>query len=199
MKIISITNNYGNQAGHTITPAAFIIPDSAILKDGKPFFIPDFSEAFTFCPSLIVRINRLGKNISCKFAHRYYDAVTLGLTVHAENIDNHSQTEGIENSIANTFDGSAILGEFNDIEKFGDINNLKLTTNINGETVSEFNTGKMIHNIDFLIEYLSKYFTLKIGDLIYTGSPVESKQTISFNQIITASINDTEVLNFKTK
>jgi hypothetical protein len=199
VKIISIANNYENHTDNTITPAAYIIPDSGILKDGKPFFIPGFAETFTFYPSLIVRINRLGKNISAKFAHRYYDAVTLGLTVHAEDIGRHFSDAGLPGAIANAFDGAAILGEFNGIEKFSDINDLKLITSINGKTVSEFNTGQMVHNIDFLIEYLSKYFTLKIGDLIYTGSPHESKQTLSLNQLITASINDTEVLNFKTK
>lgn len=199
MKIISITNNYENHTETAIPTAACIIPDSAILKDGKPFFIPDFAETFSFYPSLVVRINRLGKNISAKFAHRYYDAVTLGLAIHAEDIDKHFLTAGLPCSIANAFDGAAILGEFNGLEKFSDINDLKLVTRINGKIVSEFNTSQMIHNIDFLIEYLSKYFTLKIGDLIYTGSPLETKQTISLNQLITASINDTEVLNFKTK
>ena len=199
MKIIGITNNYENHTGNTTSPAAYIIPDSAILKDSKPFFIPDFSERFIFYPSLVVRINRLGKNISRNFAHRYYDAVTLGITIHAEDINESFLSSGLPNSIANAFDGSAVLGEFHEIDKLGKINDLKLITRINGDKVSEFNTERLILNTDTLIEYLSKYFTLKIGDLIYTGYPQESKQAITFNQHITASINDMEVLNFKTK
>lgn len=196
MKIISVTDNYEKHAGPI---AAHIIPDSAILKDGKPFFIPDFSETFTFYPSLVIRINRLGKNISRNFAYRYYSDVTFGITVIADDISKHFLSAGLPNSIANAFDGSAILGEFKEIERFGNINNLRLTAKINNKTVYEFNTNQMILDTDSIIEYLSKYFTLKIGDLVYTGSPLKSKQTLYFNQHITALINDIEVLSFKTK
>jgi len=153
-------------------PVIFLKPDSAILKDRKPFYIPDFSNEIHHEIEVVVKINRLGKNIPERFSHRYYDEITLGVDFTARDLQNKLKDEGSPWEISKAFDNSAVVGDFIRKDKFGkEIDNLNFRLEKNSVSVQESNTSEMLHSIDKIIAYSSRYFTLKIGDLIYTGTP----------------------------
>ena len=178
MKIIAVGMNYAlhnQELGHTSVnkePVIFMKPDSAILKDGKPFFIPDFSNEVHYETELVVRINRLGKNISPRFASRYYDALTVGIDFTARDLQRKLRSQGLPWEISKAFDNSAVTGTFMPLEQLGKVDNLSFHLDINGQKVQEGNTGDMLFSVDKIVAYVSRFFTLKIGDLIYTGTPV---------------------------
>ncbi len=179
MKIIAVGMNYPAHCKELHSnepipeqPVIFMKPDSALLKDGKPFFIPDFSSQIEYETELVVRINRLGKNISTRFASRYYDAVTVGIDFTARDMQNKLRAEGKPWELCKGFDNSAVVGEFVSIDKINDIQNLKFHLDINGNTVQTGNSADMIFKIDEIIAFVSRFYTLKIGDLLYTGTPV---------------------------
>lgn len=197
MKVIGIKGNYNNDNNNS-QPKVFLMADSSLLKDGKPLFLPDFAEKFIAYPSLVVRINRLGKNIAKRFASRYYDAVTVGLCVEAHNF---RASNGIADcdSVINAFDGAAILGDFIPVEDINDLNNCPFSVNYgNGETIT-LNSANLTMSIDSLIEELSKYFTFKIGDILFTGYNTDNSFTLSINDIVSGTINENEALHFKVK
>lgn len=163
-------------------PVIFTKADSALLKDHKPFFIPDFMGQIDFETELVVRICRLGKSIPERFAHRYYDAVTVGIDFTARELQKKLREEAQPWEISKGFDGSAVIGDFVELSKLiparedGEISlsdkPLNFSLDINGKTVQEGITSDMIHSVDRLIAYISQFFTLKTGDLLYTGTPV---------------------------
>ena len=153
-------------------PVIFMKPDSALLKDSKPFFIPDFSRQVDYETELVVRINRLGKNIAERFAHRYYDAVTVGIDFTARDLQRRFREEGKPWELCKGFDNSAVIGAFVPLDRVGDINRISFHLDINGQKVQEGNTSDMLFPVDKIIAYVSRFFTLKIGDLIFTGTPV---------------------------
>lgn len=176
MKILCIGRNYvdhikelNNQMPSE--PVIFAKPDSALLLKNRPFFIPDFAKDFHHEVELVVRINRIGKNIDPKFAHRYYDEIGLGIDFTARDLQSKLKEKGLPWEKAKAFDGSAVLSEFIAKDQFEDIQNLNFKLDINGETRQEGNTSLMIYKINDIIAHVSQYFTLKIGDLIYTGTP----------------------------
>ena len=179
MKIIAVGMNYVAHC-HELhanenlpqEPVIFMKPDSALLKDSKPFFIPDFSKQIDYETELVVRICRLGKNIAPRFAHRYYDAVTVGIDFTARDLQNKLRAEGKPWEICKGFDNSAVIGDFVPVNHFKDVQNLDFHLTIDGKKVQEGNTRDMIFKIDDLIAYVSQFYTLKIGDLLYTGTPV---------------------------
>ena len=179
MKIFAIGMNYvahckelhENEMIPT-SPVVFMKPDSALLKDSKPFFIPDFSEQMEYETELVVRICRLGKHVSERFAHRYYDAVTVGIDFTARDLQKRLRAAGAPWELSKGFDGSAVIGDFVPVAKLTDVQNLQFHLNIDGEKVQAGNTADMIFKIDQLIAYISQFYPLKIGDLIYTGTPV---------------------------
>ena len=179
MKIIAVGMNYVAHC-HELheneklpqEPVIFMKPDSALLKDGKPFFIPDFSKRVDYETELVVRICRLGKNIAPRFAYRYYDAVTVGIDFTARDLQNKLRSEGKPWEISKGFDNSAVIGDFVPVNRFKDIQNLDFHLTIDGKKIQQGNTHDMIFKIDDLIAYISQFYTLKIGDLLYTGTPV---------------------------
>ena len=189
MKIFGIGMNYAahteelhsvltNPEGAGADPVVFTKCDSAMLIPGKPFFIPDHLGRIDYEAELVVRICRLGKNISERFAHRYYDAVTVGIDFTARELQQQASRNGLPWTISKGFDGSAAIGEWVPLSEEFRVKNEKFATAIsfrldkNGETVQRGSTAYMIHSIDQLISYISRFFTLKTGDLIYTGTPV---------------------------
>ncbi|PXV60274.1 2-keto-4-pentenoate hydratase/2-oxohepta-3-ene-1,7-dioic acid hydratase in catechol pathway [Dysgonomonas alginatilytica] len=153
-------------------PVIFIKPDSALLKDNKPFFIPDFSDDIHYELEVVVRINRLGKNIAERFAHRYYDELTVGIDFTARDLQTELKEKGLPWELSKGFDYSAVIGEFipkSDLP--GDINDLNFELKKNGNQVQLGSTSDMIHSVDKIIDYVSRFFTLKIGDIIFTGTP----------------------------
>ena len=179
MKIIAIGMNYplhckelhANEAIPN-EPVIFMKPDSALLKDGKPFFIPDFSKQIDYETELVVRINRLGKNISERFAHRYYDAVTVGIDFTARDLQNQYREKGLPWGLCKGFDNSAAIGDWIPVDRFADVNRVNFHLDIDGKTVQTGNTDDMLFKIDQIIAYVSQFCTLKIGDMIFTGTPV---------------------------
>ena len=176
MKIIAIGMNYSLHchelhAGEALPqePVIFMKPDSALLKDSKPFFIP---EQVDYETEMVVRICRLGKNISERFAHRYYDAVTVGIDFTARDLQRKFRAEGKPWELCKGFDSSAAIGDWVPVEKLGDIQKLNFHLNIDGKTVQQGNTADMLFSVDQIIAYVSRFCTLKIGDLLFTGTPV---------------------------
>lgn len=177
MKIIAIGMNYAahnEEMRHTrvnTDPVIFMKPDSAILKDGKPFFIPDFSEEIHYETEVVVRINRLGKNIAPRFAHRYYDALTVGIDFTARDLQRKFREAGYPWELCKGFDNSAAIGTFVPVTQFADVQQLQFSLQIDGQTVQQGCTANMLFGIDEIIAYVSKFVTLKIGDLLFTGTP----------------------------
>lgn len=177
MKIICIGRNYVAHAKELnnelpTEPVLFMKPDSALLRNNDPFYIPDWSNDMHHEVELIVKIKKLGKNIEKKFAQRYYTEVGLGIDFTARDIQNELKNKGLPWEKAKAFDHSAVIcKEFIPVESLPDRNSIKFWLDINGKTVQEGDTSLMIFSIDELIAHISKYFTLKIGDLIYTGTP----------------------------
>lgn len=176
MKILCIGRNYEEHAKELknplpAEPVIFSKPDTALLRNNDPFFIPDFAESFHHEVEIVVRINRLGKNIEEQFANRYYDEIGLGIDFTARDLQDKLKSKGLPWEKCKAFDGSAVISNFVSKEKFPDLNNLNFHLDINGETRQKGNTRDMIFSIDQIISHVSKYFTLKIGDFIYTGTP----------------------------
>ena len=176
MKIIAIGHNYveHNKELNNEQPAepvVFMKPDSAILKNNKPFYIPDFTRELHYETELIVRINRLGKNISPRFAHRYYSEIGLGIDFTARDLQRNLRTAGKPWELAKAFDGSAVIGDFIPAAELGNVQDIPFRLDIDKKTVQKGNSSDMIFPIDELIAYVSRYFTLKIGDIFFTGTP----------------------------
>ena len=178
MKIFAIGRNYASHIqelasfqGQPAEPVVFTKCDSALLTPGKPFFIPDHLGRIDYECEVVVRICRLGKNISERFAHRYYDSLTLGIDFTARDLQRQAIAAGLPWTVSKGFDGSAAIGEWVSKEKFLDIHHLQFHLEKNSETVQQGCTSDMLFGIDALIGYLSRFFTLKTGDLLFTGTP----------------------------
>ena len=201
MKIIAVGMNYARhneELGHTLEnkeQVIFMKPDSAILKDGKPFFIPDFSNEVHYETELVVRINRLGKNIAPRFAHRYYDALTVGIDFTARDLQRQFRAAGNPWELCKGFDSSAAIGTFVPVERFADVQNLRFHLDIDGNTVQQGYTADMLFKIDDIIAYVSRFVTLKIGDLLFTGTPV-GVGPVSIGQHLEGYLEAEKLLDF---
>ena len=176
MKIICVGLNYRKHAaemGRPLPqePMIFLKPDSALLKKNKPFFLPDFSKNLLFEAEVVLRISKLGKGIAAKFTHRYYDALTVGIDFTARDLQHRFSQAGHPWELSKTFDGSAPVGTFLPAEKFVNHADISFALEVNGEVRQEGNTSDLIFGFPEIIEYVSKYYTLKTGDLIFTGTP----------------------------
>lgn len=203
MKIIAIGQNYIEHnkelnSPHPSEPVVFMKPDSALLKNNKPFFIPDFTEDLHYETELIVRINRLGKNIAPKFANRYYSEIGLGVDFTARDLQRKLKDAGKPWEIAKAFDNSAVIGDFLPVSELGDVQNIRFSMNLNGNTVQNGNSKDMIFPIDELIAYVSKFFTLKIGDILFTGTPVGVGK-VAVGDRLEGFIFDKKMFDFKVK
>lgn len=202
MKIICIGMNYAlhkEELGHTEAcpePVIFMKPDSAILRDGKPFFLPDFSKNLQYETEVVVRISRLGKAISKKFVRRYYDAVTVGIDFTARDLQSKFRAQGHPWELSKGFDESAVIGEFVPLSDVGgEVQNLHFHLDIDGKTVQQGFTADMLFSVDEIICYVSQFMTLKIGDLIYTGTPV-GVGPVSVGNHLQGFLEDKKLLDF---
>jgi len=152
-------------------PVVFLKPDSSILKKNKPFFLPGFSSMIQYETEIVFKISKLGKSIPAKYACRYYDELTVGIDITARDIQNRNSAAGLPWELSKCFDGSAPLGKFIPVSSVSDVKNIDFRLEINGQIVQQANTSDMIFNIDHIIEYVSRFLTLKTGDLIFTGTP----------------------------
>lgn len=176
MKLICIGRNYTKHIAELENekpedPVVFLKPDTAILLKKQPFFIPDFSEDVHYEVEVLVKIKKVGKYIDKKFAHKYYDEVGLGIDFTARDLQAKLKAKGLPWEKAKAFDGAAVVGKWLPKNRFSDLNDLNFSLKKNEKTVQNGNTSHMLWKIDELIECVSKYFTLKIGDVIFTGTP----------------------------
>ncbi len=176
MKIICVGRNYAAHAEELLNevptdPVLFMKPETAIILPRNPFFIPDFSQEVHYEAELVVRINRLGKNIQTKFAHKYYNEITVGIDFTARDLQSELKQKSLPWEKAKAFDGSAAVGKFVALDKLESRENITFSLTKNEELKQKGESANMIFGIDALISYISRYFTLKIGDLIFTGTP----------------------------
>lgn len=204
MKIFAIGLNYDShnkemkRTFESSEPVVFMKPDTALLKDGKPFFIPDFSEEIHYETELVIKINRLGKNISEKFAHRYFDEITVGIDFTARDLQRKQKELGLPWEIAKSFDNSAAIGEFISIKEVGDLVDIDFHLSINEKVVQSDNSRNMIYSFSKIISYISRFFTLKIGDLIFTGTPA-GVGSVQINDHLQGYLNQQKLLDLKIK
>jgi 2-keto-4-pentenoate hydratase/2-oxohepta-3-ene-1,7-dioic acid hydratase in catechol pathway len=203
MKIICIGRNYAEHAKEMNSPLPtepifFLKPDTAIIKDNQPFYYPDFSKEIHHEVELVIKINKTGKNIDAQFAHKYYDEIGIGIDFTARDIQAKCKEKGLPWEKAKAFDGSAPIGKFIDKKKIADLNNIHFKLLINGKSVQEGNTKDLLFTFDTLIAYVSTFFTLKTGDLIYTGTP-EGVGPVVIGDKLEASIENETLLSFEIK
>ena len=205
MKILAVGMNYAQhvkELGHRerpMEPVLFLKPDSAILKPGMPFFMPDFSQSIHYETEVVVRISRLGKRIAPKFAHRYYDAVTVGIDFTARDLQNRLKEKGLPWLLSKGFDNSAAIGSFVPLDELGgNVQNLHFHLNIDGQTIQRGFTGDMLFSVDEIIAYVSKFMTLKIGDLLFTGTPV-GVGPVDLEQHLEGFLEDRKLLDVRIK
>ena len=205
MKIFAIGENYsshrqkmGVAAGRPDTPVVFMKADSSLLKSHKPFFLPDDLGRIDYETEVVVRINRLGKSIPERFAHRYYDAVTCGIDFTARELQSRLRSEGLPWELCKGFDGAAAIGEWVPLEDVPQIQRLDFHLDINGHCVQAGNTADMLFTVDELIAYISRYFTLRTGDLLFTGTPA-GIGPVHINDHLDGYIGERKVLSFNVK
>lgn len=192
---------HNKELHHTLEltePTIFMKSDSSLLKDGKPFFIPDFSSEIHYETELVVKIDRLGKNIAERFAHRYYSEVTVGIDFTARDLQRCLREQGLPWEICKAFDNSAVIGTFIPLEEAGNVNQLSFHLDMNGKTVQQGNTADMLFSVDQIIAYVSRFFTLKIGDLIYTGTPV-GVGPVSIGDHLEGYLGERKLLDFHVR
>ena len=203
MKIFAVGMNYiqhNKELDGTLykpeEPVIFTKADSALLKDSKPFFLPDELGRIDYETELVVRICRLGKSIPQRFAHRYYDAVTVGIDFTARDLQNRLRAEGKPWDLCKGFDGSAAIGRFVPLaEAGGEVQRLDFHLDIDGQTVQRGNTADMLFRVDDIIAYVSRFMTLKIGDLLFTGTPV-GVGPVSIGQHLEGYLGNEKLLDF---
>lgn len=177
MKIFAIGQNYVEHnkelnSKNPTEPVVFMKPDTSLLKNNKPFYIPDFTKECHYETELILKFNRLGKNIDSIFSNRYYAEIGLGIDFTARDLQRKLKAEGKPWEISKAFDNSAVIGNFLPVSELGDIQKIKFRLDLNGKTVQQGNSSDMIFQINELVSYVSRFFTIKIGDLLFTGTPV---------------------------
>jgi 2-keto-4-pentenoate hydratase/2-oxohepta-3-ene-1,7-dioic acid hydratase in catechol pathway len=203
MKLICIGRNYTKHIEELenekpTDPVVFLKPDTAILLKKQPFFIPDFSEDVHHEVEVLVKISKVGKFIDRKFAHKYYDEIGLGIDFTARDLQSQLKAKGLPWEKAKAFDGAAVIGKWLPKTDITDINNLNFSLKKNDELVQDGNTSHMLWKVDELIEYVSKYFTLKIGDIIFTGTPAGVGKVVT-NDKLNGYIEDREMFSITVK
>lgn len=203
MKILCIGRNYADHISELNNerpsePVIFMKPDTAILKDNEPFYHPDFSNDIHHEIEIVLKINKVGKNIEAKFAHKYYDEIGLGIDFTARDLQSKLKEKGLPWEKAKAFNGSAPISVFVPKAQFADLANINFHLEINDTTVQKGNTEMMLWNFDEIIAEISKYFTLKTGDLIFTGTPAGVGKVVVGDKL-TAFLEDKEMMSFEVK
>lgn len=203
MKIICIGRNYAEHAKELNNeipsePIVFLKPDTSILRDGEAFYLPDFSSDIHHELELVVKISKNGKNIDRKFAHRYYEEISLGIDFTARDLQQKMKERGLPWERAKAFDGSAPIGSFVSKSKFTDVQNVQIELKVNGESRQNSSTSLMLYPIDVIIENISKFITLKTGDLIFTGTP-SGVAAIKKGDLLEGFLNNEKLISFEVK
>ena len=203
MKILCVGRNY---ADHILElsneqpddPVIFLKPETAIPLKNEPFFYPDFSKDVHYEVEILVKINRVGKNIDEKFAHKYYDEIGVGIDFTARDVQSKLKAKGLPWELAKAFNGSAPISTFVPKTDFPDLNNVNFRLNLNGEIRQQGNTNLMLFKIDYLISFVSRYFLLQKGDILFTGTP-KGVGPVQIGDTLTAYIEDRKMLEIGVK
>jgi acylpyruvate hydrolase len=203
MKIICIGLNYRKHAiemnkPFPDEPVVFLKPDSSIIKNNKPFFLPDFSSEIHYEVEVVIKICKLGKSIAAKFANRYFDEVTVGIDITARDLQNKQSKAGLPWEVSKCFDGAAPIGKFIPVSTIKNLNSIDFRLEINDRVVQKSNTSDMIFSFNEIIAYVSRFFTLKTGDLIFTGTP-SGVGALKKNDNLVACLEDKPLLDFMIK
>ena len=203
MKIICLARNYVAHAKELNNPLPekpiyFMKHENCIVLDNKPFYYPDFSSNIHHEVEIVLKISNVGKNIEKKFAHRYYDGIGLGIDFTARDLQDEAKQGGAPWEIAKSFDYSAPLSDFIPVSDFDDVNRISFHLDINGKTVQEGNTERMIFPVDVQIAYISRFITLKTGDLLFTGTPA-GVGPVKIGDHLEAYLDDRRMMDFYVK
>jgi acylpyruvate hydrolase len=204
MRIFAIGRNYAEHIKELNNerpdePVIFTKPDTALLRNNSPFYHPDFSKDIHHEVELVLRICKEGKNIEPKFANKYYDAIGVGIDFTARDLQQKAKEKGLPWDIAKGFNGSAPVGDkFIPVEQFKNLTDINFKLEVDGQVKQQGNTSLMLFPFEYIVSYLSKFFTLKTGDLIFTGTPKGVGQVIIGNKLV-AYIEDEKLLEFEVK
>ena len=203
MKIICIGRNYVSHVKEFKNklpkePVIFLKPDTSIIKKNDPFFIPSFSNYIDHEVELIIKINRIGKHIQKKFSHKYYQEISLGIDFTARKLQYQLKKDGLPWEKSKSFDGSALIGKWISKDNFSDLNSINFELFKNKKSIQKENTSRMIWDIDSIISYCSTYFTLKIGDIIFTGTP-KGVSSVNKDDLLEGFIEGKEVFSIYIK
>ena len=203
MKIICIGRNYVDHIKELKNnkpkePVIFLKTDTSVILKNQPFFIPNFSSDIHHEVELLVKIKKVGKHIDSRFSHKYYDEVSLGIDFTARDLQSELKSRGLPWEKAKAFDGSALIGKWVDKSSFQNIHDLNFSLELNGDTVQKGNSSLMLWNIDEIISYVSQFFTLKIGDVIFSGTP-SGVGRVNINDSLIGKIGDDEFFKIKIK
>lgn len=203
MKILAIGRNYAEHIAELKNevpdePVIFFKPDTAVLRNNEPFYYPEYTQDVHHEVELILRIGREGKNIEKKFAHKYYDAIGLGIDFTARDLQAKAKAKGLPWTLAKGFNGSAPVSEFLPLTDFPDLKNVSFRLDVNGETKQKGNSAMMLNDFDDIIAYISKFITLKKGDIIYTGTP-EGVGPVKIGDRLEGYVEDKKLLDFEIK
>jgi 2-keto-4-pentenoate hydratase/2-oxohepta-3-ene-1,7-dioic acid hydratase in catechol pathway len=203
MKIFAIGRNYAEHIKELNNerpdePVIFTKPDTAILKNNEPFYYPSFSKDIHHEVEILLKIDKEGKNIDEKFASKYYKEIGIGIDFTARDLQQKAKEKGLPWDIAKGFNGSAPISEFIPLEQIKDLHNLNFSLKVNGEYTQQGNTSLMLFSFDYIIAYLSKFFTLKKGDIIFTGTP-KGVGPVKIGDKLEAFIEDKSLLSFEVK
>ena len=202
MKIICVGKNYLKHIDELNSskedePVIFLKPDTSIIQKNQPFFIPEFSNEIHYEVEIILKFNRLGKHIESKFSNKYFNQISLGIDFTARDFQNKFKERGLPWDISKGFDNSALIGDWKSIKTY-DLDNINFRLEKNGKIVQQSNSKNMIWKIDELIAYASKYFTIKIGDIMFTGTP-EGVGVVSEDDVLEGFLGDEKVFSVKIK
>jgi len=203
MKIICVGRNYVDHIQELNNeqpddPVIFLKPETAIPLKNEPFFYPDFSQDVHHEVEVLVKISRVGKNIEEKFAHKYYDEIGVGIDFTARDLQSKLKAKGLPWELAKAFNGSAPMSGFVPKSEFADLQNLNFRLEVNGETRQQGNTSLMLFRIDYLISFVSRYFMLQQGDVIFTGTP-KGVGPVQVGDTLTAYLEDRKMLEIAVK
>ena len=203
MKILAIGRNYADHIAELQNeipeePVIFFKPDTALLKNNDPFYYPDFSQEIHYEVELLLRISKEGKNIGAKFAHKYYDAIGLGIDFTARDLQSKAKSKGLPWTLAKGFNGSAPVSEFLPVSDYPDLKDINFRLHLNGEEKQTGNTRLMLHPFDEILAYMSRFITLKKGDIIFTGTP-KGVGPIKIGDRLEGFIEDKKLLDFEIK
>jgi acylpyruvate hydrolase len=203
MKIICVGRNYAAHAKELNNaveeePVIFLKPDTALLNNNQDFYLPDFSNDIHYEAEVVVKINKPGKHIDEKFANRYYDSISVGVDFTARDLQSMLKAKGLPWERAKAFDGSAVIGSFLPLAEVGNIADLDFSMNLNGQKVQSANTSEMVFSVDKVIAFVSRFITLKTGDLIYTGTP-QGVGKVNVGDHLVGFLGNKELFNLKIK